>query len=111
MPQREFANQKALIDYAEQNNLAYTWKGSNVFAKRQRQLSPEQYEIVDVHTSRGLNQAMLFSQAIVEAGVPLREATAIKRERWRVLRAKRAFERAAKQRSKKLIAEGMPPDS
>ena len=33
---REFANQKALIDYAEQNGLAYLWEGMPAFAKRQR---------------------------------------------------------------------------
>ena len=32
MPQRNFENQKALIDYAEQNGLVYVWE----FAKRQR---------------------------------------------------------------------------
>jgi hypothetical protein len=66
----------------------------HAFAKRQQQLSPEQYEIVDVRTSRGMNRAMLFSQAIVlaewEANAPLREARAIKRERLGALRAKRA---------------------
>ena len=36
MPQRQFANQKALIEYAEQNGLAYAWQGSPSFAKRQR---------------------------------------------------------------------------
>ena len=106
MMAREFANQQALIEYAEQNGLAYAWKGSNIFAKRQRQLSPEQYEIVDVRTSRGMNQAVLFSQAILQANAPLREAMAIKRERWRVLRAKRAFERAVKQRAVTLAAIG-----
>jgi hypothetical protein len=43
---------------------------------------------------------MLFSQAILlaewEANAPIREASAIKRERWRAKRA--AIERAAKQR-------------
>jgi hypothetical protein len=34
------------------------------FAKRQRLLSPEQYEIVEVRTSRGVSRAMLFSKAI-----------------------------------------------
>jgi len=34
------------------------------FAKRQRLLTPEQYEIVDVCTSRGMSRAMLFSKAI-----------------------------------------------
>jgi hypothetical protein len=43
---------------------------------------------------------MLFSKAIMqaelEANAPLREEMAIKRERLRALRAKRAAERAAK---------------
>ena len=102
MPQREFANQKALIEYAEQNGLAYLWEGMHAFAKRQQQLSPEQYEIAEVRASRGVSRVMLFSKAIIqaewEANAPLRETMAIKRERWRVLRAKRAAERAAKQR-------------
>jgi hypothetical protein len=55
-------------------------EASPPFPKRQRELSPEQYEIVDVRTSRGMNQAMLFSQAIIqaewEANAPLREAMA-----------------------------------
>jgi hypothetical protein len=75
MPQRHFANQKALIEYAEP-------------------LSPEQYEIAEVRASRGVSRVMLFSKAIIqaewEANAPLREALAIKRERLRALRAKRA---------------------
>jgi hypothetical protein len=46
MPQREFANQKALVAYAERNGLAYEYEYTPAFAKRQRLLSPEQYEIV-----------------------------------------------------------------
>ena len=102
MSQREFANQKALIAYAEQNGLVYEWQGAQAFAKRQRQLSPEQYEIVEVRTSRGMNRAMLFSKAIIqaewEANAPLREAMAIKRERLRVLRAKRGGPRGSSPR-------------
>jgi hypothetical protein len=103
MSQREFANQKALVAYAEQNDLAYEYEYTPAFAKRQRLLSPEQYEIAEVRTSRGVSRVMLFSQDIIqaerEANAPLREAVAIKRERLRALRAKRAAERAAKQRS------------
>jgi hypothetical protein len=33
----------------------------HAFAKRQRLLSPEQYEIVEVRTSRGVSRVMLFS--------------------------------------------------
>ena len=64
------------------------------FAKWQRLLSPEQYEIVEARTSRGVSRVMLFSKAIIqaewEANAPLREAMATKRERLRALRAKRA---------------------
>ena len=97
MPQREFANQKALIAYAEQNDLAYEYEYTPAFAKRQRLLSPEQYEIVEVRTSRGVSRVMLFSKVIIQAEweAMLRESMAIKRERLRALRAKRA----AKQRS------------
>jgi hypothetical protein len=56
MPQREFTNQKALIEYAEQNDLAYEYEYTPAFAKRQRLLSPEQYEIVEVRTSRGVSR-------------------------------------------------------
>ena len=41
MPQREFANQKALVAYAEQSDLAYEYEYTPAFAKRQRLLSPE----------------------------------------------------------------------
>jgi hypothetical protein len=99
MAQREFANQKALIAYAEHNGLAYLWEGMPAFAKRQRLLSADQYEIVDVRTSRGVRRAMLFPKAILkaefEANAPLREAMATKRER---LRAKRAAIERAKQK-------------
>jgi len=48
------------------------------FAKRQRLLSPDQYEIVGVRTSRGVRRAMLFPKAILqaefEANAPLGEA-------------------------------------
>ena len=97
MPQREFADQKALVAYAEQNNLAYEYEYTPAFAKWQRRLSPEQYEIAEVLTSRGVSRVMLFSKAIIEAeweaNAPLREAMAIKRQRVRALRAKRAAER------------------
>jgi hypothetical protein len=50
MPQQEFANQKALLAYAERNALVYAWERSPAFAKRQRLLSPKEYEIVEVLT-------------------------------------------------------------
>jgi hypothetical protein len=66
--EREFANQKALRDYANIHGLAYEYEYTHAFAKRQRLLSPEQYEIVEVRTSRGgVSRVMLFSKAIRQA--------------------------------------------
>jgi hypothetical protein len=67
MPQREFANQKALVAHAERNDLAYEYEYTPAFAKRERLLSPEQYQIVEVRTSRGVSRVMLFSKAIIQA--------------------------------------------
>jgi hypothetical protein len=64
MAQREFANQTALVAYAEQNDLAYEYEYTPAFAKWQRLLSPEQYEIVEARTSRGVSRVMLFSKAV-----------------------------------------------
>ena len=101
MPVREFANQKALVDYAERKGLVFVWAFGKrhgqllspvpVFTKRQQLLSPDQYEIVDVRTSSGVRRAMLFPKLILQAefaaNATVRQRMAIKRER---LRAKRA---------------------
>jgi hypothetical protein len=47
MPRRTFASQKELQDYAGQTTKVCRLEG---VAKRQRLLSPDQYEIVDVRT-------------------------------------------------------------
>ena len=47
MPRRTFASQKELQDYAGQTGKVCQLEG---VAKRQRLLSPDQYEIVDVCT-------------------------------------------------------------
>ena len=97
MPVREFANQKALMPSGRALS-SYGRSASGqlpspvaIFTRRQRLLSPDQYEIVDVRTSRGVRTAMLFPKAILQAefaaNAPLREVLAIQRER---LRAKRA---------------------
>jgi len=92
---REFANQKALQNYVELHDLVYLWEGGRAFARRFAQLPPEQCELVDVKTKRGVRRALLFSKAILRAEFeanPFREALAIKRER---LQAKRAAKKAA----------------
>ena len=85
MDRRDFKTAKALHNYAERTGNVYLWEGMLAFAKRQRVLSPEQYQIVDVRTSRGMRRVMLFSKAILQAewdaDAPMREAMAIKRSR------------------------------
>jgi hypothetical protein len=83
-----------LIQYAEKNGLAYLWQGTPAFAKRQRMMRPERYEIAEVRTSRGVRPVMLLAKTILQAewaaDAPFREAMAIKRERLRALKEKRA---------------------
>ena len=88
---REFANQKALQEYVESNDLAYLWEDGRTFASRYEQLSPRQCEVVAVHTKRGLAKALLFAKAILRAEFEGHEALAIKRTR---LQAKRAAKKA-----------------
>jgi hypothetical protein len=95
-------NEKSLRAYnAERNNLAYEYDTPPPSPSGN---GSDRWSIRDyrVHTSRGMNRAMLFLKAIIqaegEANAPLREAMAIKRERLQAPRAKRAAERATKQR-------------
>jgi len=90
MPRREFATHKELQDYAAQTGKVAL---SEAISARQRQLSPDQYEIVDVRTSRGvLRPALLIPKAVLkalwEAEAPFREALGIKRE-FKQLKTKR----------------------
>ena len=57
MSRREFTSQKALQAHAEQTGNVCVLEG---IAIRQRQLSPDQYEIVDVRTSRGVLRSALL---------------------------------------------------
>ena len=104
MDRRDFRTFKELHDYAERTGNVYLWESTLAFTKRQRLLSPEQYQIVDVRTSHGVRRAMLFSKAILQAewdaDAPMREAMAIKRARLeakRLEKARRAAEWEAKQ--------------
>jgi hypothetical protein len=67
--------------------------GTRALTTRQRLLSADQYEIVDVRTDRGMIRAMLFPKAILkaewDAAAPLRDALTIRRERWRRLRSEK----------------------
>jgi hypothetical protein len=58
-------------EYADRNGLDFVWEYTPAFAKRQRLLTPEQYEIVDSesgssgshHHSVGNSRSSAFSQA------------------------------------------------
>jgi hypothetical protein len=103
---KEFANQKALLDYAKRKGLVFVWAFGKrhgqllspvaVFTKRQQLLSPDQYEIVDVRTSRGVRRAMVFPKVVLQAefaaNATVHQTMAIKRKR---LRAKRAAAKVA----------------
>jgi len=104
MPSRQFANRKALLQYAKRHGLVYLWEGTPLFAKWQRLLSLEQYEIVEVQTSRrGVKSAMLFAkpaQAERDAADPP-EMMAIKRAQRAVKREEAKKERRSAQRAMK----------
>ena len=62
-----FEHHAAVYEYAEQHGLAFAWEGTTAFEKRLRTLAPEQYEILAVHTRRGITRVLLFSKAILKA--------------------------------------------
>ena len=83
---REFTSQKALQDHAKQTGKVCILEG---IALRQRQLSRDQYEIVDVRTSGGvLRSALLIPKAVLkalwEADAPFREGLGISVSRKQV---------------------------
>jgi len=82
----------------------YLWEGTPLFAKWQRLLSWEHYEIVEVQTSRrGVRSAMLFAkpaQAERDAADPP-EMMAIKRAQRAVKREEAKKERRSAQRAMK----------
>jgi len=61
---------RVLPSDAEQNGLAYAWEGTAAFAKRMRYLKPEQYQLMAVHTHRGMTRVLLFSKSILRAPLP-----------------------------------------
>ena len=94
-PPEAFEHHAAVYDYAERNGLTYVWEGTAAFEKRKRLLSPKQYQILAVHTRRGVTQVLLFSKDILESETSRHGAVADKRaQAWakREARMKRALE-------------------
>ena len=79
----EFTDHQQVHDHAKAHGLEYAWEGTAQFARRKRQLAPDQYELRPVRTKRGVTVVMLYSRAITraewEADAPRREALAAKR--------------------------------
>jgi len=59
-----FPHQAALLEYAEAHDLVYAWEGTRSFEKRSRTLSPEQFQIVTVHTRRQSRNDCLIGYSI-----------------------------------------------
>jgi hypothetical protein len=80
MHPKKFQSKAALVAYAEQNGLTCLLES---FAKWHGQLSPEQYDVVEVRTSSGLKSAMLLPKAALKAAWqadPLRKALILERD-------------------------------
>ena len=65
MQPETFPHHAEVYEYAEQNGLAYVWEGTRAFEKCLRILAPEQYQILAVHTQRGMTRVLLFSKSIL----------------------------------------------
>ena len=65
----EFADQKALQDYAELHRLEYVWEGTSGFRKRRRLalVSPGHYQLATVGPGHRIRHVLLFSSAIQRA--------------------------------------------
>jgi hypothetical protein len=55
----EFKDHIEMGEYAERSGLDYTWAGTNLFAKRERTLPPDQFEVRPVRTGRGITMVGL----------------------------------------------------
>ena len=98
-PPETFEHPAAVHDYADRHGLAYLWEGTAAFENRRRTLAPEQYQILAVHTPKGMTRVILFSKDILKAewktDAPRHDAPSEKRARaWakREARMKRAVE-------------------
>jgi hypothetical protein len=109
---REFASQKALRNHAELTGYVHLWEGTRAFTTRQRLLSADQYEIVDVRTDRGMTRAMLFPKAILkaewDAAAPLRDGLTIKARAMAAIAVGEREEWAAPRRVKPVNRERAP---
>ena len=72
MSRREFANLKELQDFARRNRKLFALVETAKFAERQRRLSPDQYQIVNVCYSQGVRRSDAIPEGGPEGGVGCR---------------------------------------
>lgn len=87
MHPEKFSDHAELHNYAERHGLEYLWEGTQAFERRKRTLPPEQFEICEARTHRGMRKVLLFSKDILVAewlrDKPRRDRLAAKRARLR----------------------------
>jgi hypothetical protein len=54
MHPEKFSDHAELHNYAERHGLEYLWEGTQAFERRKRTLPPEQFEICEARTHRGM---------------------------------------------------------
>ena len=67
MHPEKFSDHAELHNYAERHGLEYLWEGTQAFERRKRTLPPEQFEICEARTHRGMRKVLLFSKDILVA--------------------------------------------
>jgi hypothetical protein len=100
-----FEHHGSVHEYAERHGLKYLWEGTAAFESPRRTLAPEQYQILAVHTPKGMTRVILFSKDIrkteLKADAPRHDAVADKRARaWakREARMKRVVQHRSRDR-------------
>jgi len=82
-----FKDHVAVHEYAQAHGLEYVWEYTPAFEKRKAGLAPEQFEIREVRTRKGITKVLLFSMEIIRAewlaDKPRRDRLAGKRKRLR----------------------------
>ena len=58
----EFPHYQAIHDYAKAHSLDYVCEGTAEFEERLRTLSPEQFQVLAVHSAQGMRRVILFSK-------------------------------------------------
>ena len=64
MKPETFPHHQAVHDYAKTQGLEYACEGTAAFEERLRTLSPEQLQMIAVHTLQGMQRVILFSKGI-----------------------------------------------